>query len=195
MILRNPQQDQSWAGIQKFPEKPKKKSWNSSQTPRAGGNHGLYIPTGNPGGKRGKDSKKTAGKGFIQERKIREKCQDSIGIFMEKKKELKEWNQGMIGGKKKNGKKANQSHPAENFGSQIPRENSISSSTCNRKAGKAGIPSFPDGFWWENGIFLDSIQLEGIFLEFPFQGNVAVAMPGFFLGISGECWEIPEGWN
>lgn len=105
MILRNSQQDQSWAGIQKFPEKPKKKSWNSSQTPRAGGNHGLYIPTGNLGGKRGKDSKKTAGKGFIQERKIREKCQDSIGIFMEKKKELKEWNQGMIGGKKKTEKK------------------------------------------------------------------------------------------
>lgn len=32
------------------------------KNPHAGGDHGLHIPTGNPGGKRGKDPKKTTEK-------------------------------------------------------------------------------------------------------------------------------------
>lgn len=100
--------------FQKSPP-PKKKSWNSSQTPSAGGNHGLHIPTGNPGGKRGKDSKKNQCKQNRKRvhsgEKNQGKRQDSIGIFMGKKKELREWNRGMIGRGKKPWKKANQFNP------------------------------------------------------------------------------------
>lgn len=194
MIPGNSQQDQTWVGIQEFPEKPKKKimeffpnspCWRKSWTTHS------HRESWREKRER---FQKNSGKRVHSGEKNQGKCQDSIGIFMGKKEGIErmesrnDWWE-----KKKHGQKANQSHPAENFGSQIPRENSISSSTCNRKAGKAGIPSFPDGFWWENGIFLDSIQLEGIFLEFPFQGNVVVAMPGFFWEYLGNAGKFQRG--
>lgn len=53
----------------------------------------------------------------------------------------------MAGRKKKNGKKKGKLIPAKILGAKFQREKtSISSSTCERKAGKRGISSFPAGF-------------------------------------------------
>lgn len=119
-----------------------------------------------------------------------------------KKEGIKGINQGMIGGKKTKGKKkANESHPAKNFGSQIPRKQHFLFHLQWTRPEKRESPHSRMDFGGKRGIFLYFIPTgmgefsQNSHSEGILGGKRHGGDPGIFLGIFGECRAIPEGWN
>lgn len=195
MIAGNSQQDQSWVGIQEFPEKPKKKimeffpnspCWRKSWTTHS------HRESWREKRER---FQKNSGKRVHSGEKNQGKCQDSIGIFMGKKKELKGWNQGMIGGKKKTWTKSKSIPSGREFWEPNSKGKQHFLFHLQQKSWKSGNSLIPRwilvGKWDFPGFYPTGRNFPGIPIPRKRRGGDA----RIFLGISGECWGIPEGWN